>query len=92
MYYEMRNISSQRKLLTAEVACQLIISLVLLELDYCHSLYAFLNISLMNYNLYNIVLIEFTKKKIRSYKPILTTLHWLPVHGQIKYKITTPLF
>ena len=95
MYNEIKNISSQRRYMTNEVTCQLMVSLILSKLDYCNSLFA----GLPQIHLNKLQRVQncaarvcLRKRKFDHITPILIALRWLPVRERINYKIATLCF
>lgn len=94
-HYHLKNIGKIRNILD-ENNCKMIIhSLVTSRLDYCNSLLQ----GLPSYNLDKLQKIQnkaakmITLSKGREHaQPILRSLHWLPVHQRIKFKILCIVF
>jgi hypothetical protein len=89
-YYQLHNIGSIRKYLSRDVAAQLIHSFVTSRLDYCNSLLY----GISDKSLKRLRKVQNTAARIvtlsRKYDhitPVLKTLHWLPVHLRIDFKI-----
>jgi len=89
-YYQLHNIGSIRKYLSRDVAAQLIHSFVTSRLDYCNALLY----GISDKSLKRLRKVQNTAARIvtlsRKYDhitPVLKTLHWLPVHLRIDFKI-----
>uniref|UniRef100_A0A8C5MRU4 Reverse transcriptase domain-containing protein n=1 Tax=Leptobrachium leishanense TaxID=445787 RepID=A0A8C5MRU4_9ANUR len=88
--YQLRNISRIRPFLTAVTTKQLIHALVISRLDYCNNLLSGLPLSRLS-PLQSILnasarLIHLTRCSV-SAAPLCESLHWLPIHCRIKFKI-----
>uniref|UniRef100_A0A8C5Q489 Reverse transcriptase domain-containing protein n=1 Tax=Leptobrachium leishanense TaxID=445787 RepID=A0A8C5Q489_9ANUR len=88
--YQLRNISRIRPFLTAVTTKQLIHALVISRLDYCNNLLSGLPLSRLS-PLQSILnasarLIHLTRRSV-SAAPLCESLHWLPIHCRIKFKI-----
>uniref|UniRef100_A0A8C5QHC0 Ro60, Y RNA binding protein n=1 Tax=Leptobrachium leishanense TaxID=445787 RepID=A0A8C5QHC0_9ANUR len=88
--YQLRNISRIRPFLTAVTTKQLIHALVISRLDYCNNLLSGLPLSCLS-PLQSILnasarLIHLTCRSV-SAAPLCESLHWLPIHCRIKFKI-----
>uniref|UniRef100_A0A8C5QWU8 Reverse transcriptase domain-containing protein n=1 Tax=Leptobrachium leishanense TaxID=445787 RepID=A0A8C5QWU8_9ANUR len=88
--YQLRNISRIRPFLTAVTTKQLIHDLVISRLDYCNNLLSGLPLSRLS-PLQSILnasarLIHLTRRSV-SAAPLCESLHWLPIHCRIKFKI-----
>uniref|UniRef100_A0A8C5MVY3 Reverse transcriptase domain-containing protein n=1 Tax=Leptobrachium leishanense TaxID=445787 RepID=A0A8C5MVY3_9ANUR len=88
--YQLRNISRIRPFLTAVTTKQLIHALVISRLDYCNNLLSGLPLSRLS-PLQSILnasarLIHLTRRSV-SAAPLCESLHWLPTHCRIKFKI-----
>ena len=95
MFFQIRNISFNRKYLPQQVIVQLMVSLVLSKLDYCNSLLSGIPDSLISrlQRAQNCAArVCMGKRKYDSAKPLLQHLHWLPVKERIKYKIALLCF
>ena len=89
-YYHLRNIGAIRCYLDTDTAAQLIHAFVTSKLDYCNSiLFGLSNKSLSRLKkIQNTAVRIITMCNIRSnITPHLKSLHWLPVHLRIHYKI-----
>ena len=91
-YLEIRRLSKIRKLLTLKTAKQLTCARVLSRLDYGNALLAGAakeQISRLQ-TVQNSAAKMILRKKRRDHaKPLLATLHWLPVEQRIQYKLST---
>uniref|UniRef100_A0A8C5MKZ5 Reverse transcriptase domain-containing protein n=1 Tax=Leptobrachium leishanense TaxID=445787 RepID=A0A8C5MKZ5_9ANUR len=88
--YQLRNISRIWPFLTAVTTKQLIHALVICRLDYCNNLLSGLPLSRLS-PLQSILnasarLIHLTHRSV-SAAPLCESLHWLPIHCRIKFKI-----
>uniref|UniRef100_A0A8C5LQ96 Ribosomal protein L10e/L16 domain-containing protein n=1 Tax=Leptobrachium leishanense TaxID=445787 RepID=A0A8C5LQ96_9ANUR len=88
--YQLCNISRIRTFLTAVTTKQLIHALVISRLDYCNNLLSGLPLSHLS-PLQSILnasarLIHLTRRSV-SAAPLCESLHWLPIHCRIKFKI-----
>uniref|UniRef100_A0A8C5PP82 Reverse transcriptase domain-containing protein n=1 Tax=Leptobrachium leishanense TaxID=445787 RepID=A0A8C5PP82_9ANUR len=88
--YQLRNISRIRPFLTTVTTKQLIHALVISRLDYCNNLLSGLPLSRLS-PLQSILnasarLIHLTCRSV-SAAPLCESLHWLPIHCRIKFKI-----
>ena len=89
-YYQLRNISAIRSLLTRSAAESLIHSLVTSRIDFCNSLLVGLPSAMLNrlQGVQNAAARLLTgTKKYDHITPILTELHWLPIKYRIEFKI-----
>ena len=73
-YYQIRNIGQIRLCLTSDACIILVHALVTSRLDYCNAL------------LYGLIC---QRKKHDHVTPLLTELHWLPIHVRPTYKLLT---
>ena len=92
MFFEIRNISFNRKYMPDDVVSQLMVSLVLSKMDYCNSLLTGIPQNLLSklQRVQNCAAKVCLKKlKYDHVTPILIQLHWLPVQQRIEYKIAT---
>ena len=93
--FELRRISSIRHLLSTKATITLVSAFVLSRLDYCNSLLSGCPQSLINQlqrvqnNAARLIL---KLKKSEHISPYLASLHWLPVHARINYKLSTIVF
>ena len=89
LYFEIRNMSRMKSILSYDSVKTLVTSLVLSCLDYCNSLLAGITVQKISklqkaqYCAARLVL-----GKPRSETSMLQTLHWLPVKARIEYKIS----
>uniref|UniRef100_A0A8C5QX00 Reverse transcriptase domain-containing protein n=1 Tax=Leptobrachium leishanense TaxID=445787 RepID=A0A8C5QX00_9ANUR len=88
--YQLRNISRIWPFLTTVTTKQLIHALVISRLDYCNNLLSGLPLSRLS-PLQSILsasarLIHLTRRSV-SAAPLCESLHWLPIHCRIKFKI-----
>ena len=90
-YFELRRISSVRRLLTVEATKTLVCSFVLSRLDYCNCLlsgcpqYLIDKLQRVQNNAARLVL---RARKTDHVTPLLHSLHWLPISSRINYKIS----
>lgn len=89
-FYHLRNIAKLRSTLTLADAEKLVHALISSRLDYCNALL----IGISNKNLQRLQYIQNSAARIlmrvRKYDhitPILHSLHWLPIHARIEYKV-----
>ena len=94
-YFHLRNIGSIRRYLTNETAAQIIHSFVTSKLDYCNSLLY----GLPQNSLERLKKVQNTAVRIittchrqDNITPHLKSLHWLPVHLRIDFKINLLTF
>jgi hypothetical protein len=92
VFLELRRIGHLRRHLSVEATKKLVSSFVLSRLDYCNSLLAGLpenkldRLQRVQNNAARLVL----GKRGRDHaKPLLRSLHWLPIRARIEYKIAT---
>ena len=96
-YWELRRISSIRQYLTEDAAKTLVISLVLTRLDYGNCLLAGVPECLLHklnkqktykksQNASARLILKFSRQE--HTKPLLRSLHWLPISDRIKYKLS----
>lgn len=94
-YFEIRRISSIRHVLTEDATKTLLCAFVLSRLDYCNSLLAgspkFVTDKLQKVQNHASRLV-FRSSKFDHVTPLLHSLHWLPVHSRIDYKVSTLCF
>jgi hypothetical protein len=94
-YFEIRKISAIRRFLSVQAANTLVCAFVLSRLDYCNSLLAGCPLYLLNKlqkaqnSAARLVL---KSRKWDHAKPLLCTLHWLPIAARIDYKLSTLCF
>ena len=89
-HFNLRNIGSIRNYLKKETAAQIIYAFVTSKLDYCNSLLSGLpkNSFFCLKKVQNTAVRIITRCKIQdNITPHLKTLHWLPLHLRIDYKI-----
>ena len=94
-YFHLRNIGTIRPYLNNEIAAQIIHSFVTSKLDYCNSLlYGLTEKSLSRLKkIQNTAVRIITRYNTRDHiNPHLKTLHWLPVHLRIDFKILLTTF
>ena len=95
LYFEISRISLIRRYLSFDVTVTLMVSLVLSKLDYGNALLSGLSLDQLN-KLQKVqnhaAKIIYKKKKNEHVKPLLKSLHWLPVKERIDYKIATIVF
>ena len=94
-YFHLRNIGTIRPYLTNEIAAQIIHSFVTSKLDYCNALlYGLTEKSLSRLKkIQNTAVRIITRcNKWDNITPHLKTLHWLPVHLRIDFKILLTTF
>ena len=94
-YIQLRQISSIRHFLTPQAPKSLACALVLSRLDYCNCLLAGCPLNLIDrmQKVQNAAArLIFKAKKSDHIKPILQSLHWLPIRARIQYKICTTCF
>ena len=94
-YYEIRRIASIRHILSDDATKILLCAFVLSRLDYCNSLLAGSPLSLLHklqkvQN--NAVRLIFKSSRSAHVTPLLRSLHWLPIHKRIHYKIALLCF
>ena len=88
--FELRRISSIRRLLTTEATATLVSAFILSRLDYCNSLLSgcprslILRLQKVQNNAVRLIL-GISKREHIS--PHLASLHWLPIDSRIKYKL-----
>ena len=88
--FELRRISSIRRLLTTEATATLVSAFILSRLDYCNSLLSgcprslILRLQKVQNNAARLIL-GISKREHIS--PHLASLHWLPIDSRIKYKL-----
>ena len=88
--FELRRISSIRRLLTTEATATLVSAFILSRLDYCNSLLSgcprslILCLQKVQNNAARLIL-GISKREHIS--PHLASLHWLPIDSRIKYKL-----
>ena len=91
MYFEIRNISRMKSILSYDSVKTLVSSLVLSRLDYCNSLLAGIT-EQKNLNLQKAqncaARLILGRPRSENAKLMLRTLHWLPVKARIEYKIS----
>ena len=94
-YYELRKISAIRQHLSSQTANTLVCAFVLSRLDYCNSLLAGCPKHLTNklQKLQNSAArLVLQARKHDHAKPLLRTLHWLPIQARIEYKLSSLCF
>ena len=88
--FELRRISSIRRLLTTEATATLVSVFILSRLDYCNSLLSgcprslILRLQKVQNNAARLIL---GISKHEHISPHLASLHWLPIDSRIKYKL-----
>ena len=88
--YELRRISSIRRLLTTEATATLVSAFIISRLDYCNSLLSgcprslILRLQKVQNNAARLI---FGISKREHISPDLASLHWLPIDSRIKYKL-----
>ncbi|KAK6175986.1 hypothetical protein SNE40_014357 [Patella caerulea] len=89
-YFQLRNISHIRHLISQEAAATLVCCLVFSRIDYCNSLLAETSCA----NIKKLQLVQNTAARIvtRATKyshitPVLKSLHWLPINERIIFKV-----
>ncbi len=90
-FFELKRIRQIRHYLSKEAAEQLVHSFVSSTIDYCNSLMYGCTKTLLNklQKIQNCVARIITgAKKFDHVKPILESLHWLPISSRIDFKIT----
>ena len=94
-YAELRRMSSILHLLTVNATKTLLSAFVLSKLDYCNSLLCgspqFILDKLQRVR-YPAARLVIKSRKCDHVQPLLRSLHWLPVHSRIDYKILTLCF
>lgn len=88
--FQLYKIGKIRNYLTQEAAAQLIHAFVTSRLDYCNSLLSGLPLASLYrlQRIQNIAARILTRtKKFDHITPVLKSLHWLPIHLRIKFKI-----
>ena len=94
-YFEIRRISSIRHVLTEDATKTLLCAFVLSRLDYCNGLLAgspkYLTDKLQKVQNHASRLV-FHSSKFDHVTPLLHSLHWLPIHSRIDYKVSTLCF
>ena len=88
--FQLYKLGKTRNYLTQEAAAQLIHAFVTTRLDYCNSLLSGQPINSLKrlQRIQNIAARILTKtKKFDHITPVLKSLHWLPIHLRIKFKI-----
>ena len=93
-YAELRRIGSIRHLLTVNASRTLLSAFVLSKLDYCNSLcgspqFILDKLQRVQNSAASLVM---KPRKCDHVQPLLRSLHWLPVHSRIDYKISTLCF
>ena len=94
-YAELRRISSIRHLLTVNATKTLLSAFVLSKLGYCNSLFCgspqFILDKFQRVQ-NSAARLVMKSRKGDHVQPLLHSLHWLPVHSRIDYKISTLCF
>ena len=88
--FQLHKIGKIRQYLTQEASAQLIHAFVTSRLDYCNSLLSGLPLASLHrlQRIQNIAARILTRtKKFDHITPVLKSLHWLPIHLRIKFKI-----
>ena len=90
LYFQLKNIRALRKYLDQESLECIIHAFLTSKIDYCNSLLCGLPMSLTN----RLQMIQNTAARIltgtprfQHITPVLKSLHWLPVHRRIEYKV-----
>ena len=94
-YLEIRHISSVRHLLSDDATKTLLCAFVLSRLDYCNALLAGSPkhlIEKLQKVQNHVARLVFRCSKFDHVTPLLHSLHWLPVHLRIDYKISSLCF
>ena len=92
IFLDLRRISQIRHLISTDIAQMLATSLIMSKLDYCNSVLAGINgsmLSKLQVAQNNAARLVLNKRKRDHASPLLTKLHWLPVQERIAYKIAT---
>ncbi len=94
-FFQLRNIAKIKHFLSFDDLKHVIHALILSRLDYCNSLYLGIPAVLLNrlQLLQNATtrLLTGTKKQV-SVSPVLASLHWLPVHFRVQFKVLLYVF
>ncbi len=91
-YYQIRRIAAIRQYLSVEATKTLVCALVLSRLDFCNALLSggskmyIQRLQLIQNSAARLI---FRSRKRNHVTPLLRTLHWLPVHLRIDYKLCT---
>lgn len=91
-FLEIRRISSIRKFLTLDATRTLMCAFVLSKLDYCNALLSECPLYITNklQKVQNAAArLVLKARKSDHVKPLLRTLHWLPIQARIDYKLCT---
>ena len=91
-YLEIRRISSVRHLLSDDATKTLLCAFALSRLDYCNALLAGSPKHLIEKLQNHAARLVFSCSKFDHVTPLLHSLHWLPVHSRIDYKISSLCF
>jgi hypothetical protein len=93
--YHIKGLRSLRPSLNNDTAESIGRSIVMSRLDYCNSLLA----KTSEYNIHRLQMVQNSLARLvagagfrQSIKPILSSLHWLPVKQRIDYKLCTLVF
>ena len=89
-YFHLSHISQIRRYLTTEATAKLVVSLILSRSDYCNSLFSGLpdsTIHTLQCVQNNDARLVLKIKKSDHTTPLLKSLHWLPVHLRIHFKV-----
>ena len=92
VFLELRRIEHLRRHLTVDATKKLVSSFLLSRLDYCNSLLACLPENKLDRLLRvqnNAARLVLGRRGRDHAKPLLRSLHWLPVRARIEYKIST---
>ena len=92
---ELRRISAIRPFLTTSATATLVCSRVLSRIDYCNSLLAGVTsdqIARHQRIQNNSPRLIFRKRRSEHVRPMLISLHWLPIKQRIEYKLATLAF
>lgn len=94
-FYHLRNIAKLRFIISRTELEMAVHAFISSRLDYCNSLFTCLNKSSINQlqTVHNAAARLLTRsKKSCHITPVLASLHWLPVHFRIQFKVLTVTF